>query len=153
MEDENMILDEEALDNILQLCKEKKISLILYKSPMDGIDEENQAYLEGVWKWANENEVPYIDFNKNAAACTYFMNVHSDSYHAYINGAFIITEKLTDLINSLSIPFDHRSNATMDANYKKNAQHYTSRYLKYEVNPFIYLNRYINSSGRLFKGK
>ena len=139
--------DEEALNSILQLCKENDISLILYKSPMDGIDEENQSYLEGVWKWANENEVPHIDFNQNAALYTYFMNVHSDSYHAYINGAFIITEKLMELVNQLNIPFDHKANDTMDANYNKNAQYYTSRYLKYEVNPFIYLNRYINSSG------
>ncbi len=136
-----------ALNDILTLCNEKGIQLYLYKTPMDQMDDVNYGYLKKVFAWAEENGVDYCNFLKEAAGLEYFMNIHSDSYHPYINGAAIITHELANRITAPSYAYAHAENAELTQLYHEIEQGYTVRYLPYEVSPFKVLLRYQNTSG------
>lgn len=47
-------LDLESLNNIVNLCKENGIQLLMYFVPMDSIDELNQKYRYKVWNYCEE---------------------------------------------------------------------------------------------------
>ncbi|MFI3284280.1 MAG: hypothetical protein R3Y57_04275, partial [Erysipelotrichaceae bacterium] len=108
--------DQLALNQIYELCKQEGIELFLYKTPIDSMDDENQSYLKKVWKWAEEKGVPYIDFFEESESLGYKMWIHSDSYHAYINGAEIITNTIAESINEL-YDLSHTSNELLEELY------------------------------------
>lgn len=53
----------EYLEKICSLTKRQKIQLVLLKTPSNPSEEEQMLY-NFVWKFAEENEIPYADFNK-----------------------------------------------------------------------------------------
>lgn len=140
-------LDLESLNNIYELCKEKNIELILYKTPVDGIDIENQSYLHEIWNWAEEKSVPYVDFIDKSKDLGFYMWIHSDSFHAYINGAGMITSYLSEFVNELGIDFNHKEDQVLTDILKEYGQMYTCNYLKFEHDPLKYLSNITHSHG------
>lgn len=133
-------LDLESLNNIYKLCKENDTELLLYKTPIDSMDEENQAYLNAVWDWANEKNIRYIDFLNIAKDIDFNMVFHSDSYHANYAGASIITKYLVEnAINEYS--FNHKNNDFLNNKYNSSALYYDMNSVAIEVNPMRYLDR------------
>lgn len=143
-------LDVESLNNIKKLCDDNDIELILYKTPIDSIDIENQSYLHKIWEWAKENDVSYIDFIAKGRDIEFYMWIHSDSFHAYINGAGMITTYLADLINEKNIEFNHVENQEITDLLINAGQNYTAEYIKSEYDPLKYLKVLKNSHGYVF---
>ncbi|WP_029320786.1 hypothetical protein [Butyrivibrio sp. AE3004] len=77
----------EYLDKIVALCKEKGIQLILTKTPTTGWDTSKHNTVK---KYADENNLEFIDFNENAyyeaSKFKYSRNM-SDDWHCNIRGA------------------------------------------------------------------
>ena len=139
--------DERYLNEILKTCRENGIALYLYKTPVDGVTEEDYAVLQSVWEWAEENNIPYFDFLTYGTDVGLFLNLHLDSYHAFINGSGLITDILAEEISEMDIKFDHKDNPELDKLYYRHSEKYTADYLNNEVNPLIYLKRFANSTG------
>lgn len=140
-------LDLVSLNNIKALCDENDIKLILYKTPMDGMDEQNMSMLRATWDWATKNEVAYVDFFAEAEALNYYMTMHSDSFHAYISGASKITYRLANEINNGEYEFDHQFNEDLEPVYIESAEDFTTDYLNFEYDPNAYLTHLAHSKG------
>lgn len=130
--------DLEALNNIYELCKKEGIELLLYKTPMDSIDPLNQAYRYKVWQWAEEKNIKYVDFVNMTKQLNYYMFVHSDSFHANITGAGIMTDYLAKFIKENYV-FNHQKDEDLDLAYTNSYQDYITSYLFYERLPKTYL--------------
>lgn len=130
--------DLEALNNIYELCKKEGIELLLYKTPMDSIDPLNQAYRYKVWQWAEEKNIKYVDFVNMTKQLDYYMFVHSDSFHANITGAGIMTDYLAKFIKENYV-FNHQKDEDLDLAYTNSYQDYITSYLFYERLPKTYL--------------
>ena len=137
-------LAQESLDNIYQTCIENDIKLILYKTGIDGIDQINQSYRHKVWKWANERDIPYIDYVDEGKQRGYYINIHTDSFHAYISGAGIVTTDLIDLMDTMNIEFNHNHDPRLDKMYESFALDDFGLYLRYEFAPKKYLKTLSN---------
>jgi len=140
--------DQKALNEILQLCKEHGSELLLYKTPVDGISVEDQSILHKVWSWADENGVKHVSFIELADELGYHMQTHTNSGHAYINGASIISNYLSDFIrdNYLNI-FEHKDNELLNKKYKKMTYEFLKGSTSNEYNPMVYLNRIFKYKG------
>lgn len=130
--------DLEALNNIYELCKKEGIELLLYKTPIDSIDPLNQAYRYKVWQWAEEKNIKYVDFVNMTKQLDYYMFVHSDSFHANITGAGIMTDYLAKFIKENYV-FNHQKDEDLDLAYTNSYQDYITSYLFYEGLPKTYL--------------
>lgn len=137
--------DKQALNDIYEICKEKNIELILYKTPIDSLDVENLSYLKKVWDWADEREIKYIDFVRESQEIDFQMCLQSDSFHSYINGASLITSYLSDLIDDSKIK--HTIHEELEKKYYDASNGITVTYLKYEYDPNKYIDRMINFKG------
>ena len=126
-------LDLESLNNIYNLCHENDIELLLYKTPIDGMDVENQSYLHKVWEWANAKDVAYLDFFELQDDLNYLLWLHSDSYHSYVNGAGLITATISDFVKD-NYDIKHTHNEMLDTMYEIGALYYDIEYLRYEYN-------------------
>ena len=126
-------LDLVSLNNIYNLCQDNNIELLLYKTPIDGMDVENQSYLHKVWEWANTKDVPYIDFFELQDELNYLLWLHSDSYHCYINGAGLITATISDVVKN-NYDIKHTENIMLDSMYDISALYHDIEYLTYEYN-------------------
>lgn len=135
-------LDLVSLNNIYNLCKEKGIELLLYKTPIDGMDIENQSYLHKVWEWADEKSVPYIDFFQIQDKLDYWMCVYSDSYHNFINGAGVVTKEISDYVNE-NYHFTITNNK-LDERYNKSAVSLDIKNIQYEYNVYKCFSRMKN---------
>lgn len=123
--------DIDALNNILTLCKENDMDLLLYKTPIDSVSQEDQSYLHKVWQWADDNNVKYIDFLKLAPELGYYMCEYSDSIHAYMNGAGIITNYINNYITD-NYEFNHNENDFYEEIMSSVSFDYTQSYLNQE---------------------
>ena len=139
-------LDLISLNNIYSLCQERNIELILYKTPIDGITQEDQSMLHKVWEWAKEKNINYIDFISLSKELKFYMQIHSDSFHSNINGASIITGYLADYINE-NYDFNHFSNKYLDRLYETEVCELTKSVLNSEYDPLVYLKRLVNTKG------
>ena len=142
-------LDQLSLDNIYNLCKDRGIELLLYKTPIDSLDQENISYLHKVWEWAEEKEVAYVDFIELAPELDFNMWIYSDSFHCYSNGASIITSYLSDTVNKREYKFEHKDNDLLNKLNKTASSFLTVNYLRYECNPQKYYTRMRNYSNLL----
>lgn len=142
-------LDQQSLDNIFNLCQEKGIELLLYKTPIDSLDQENISYLHKVWEWAESKNVKYVDFIELAPKLDFCMWLHSDSFHCYTNGAGIITAYLSDVVNNQEYVFEHKENDLLTKLNKTASSFLTVDYLRYECNPKKYYIRMRNYSNLL----
>lgn len=140
-------LDMESLINIKKICDENDIELILYKTPIDSMDIENQSYLHKIWEWADKENIKYIDFIAEGREKEFYMWIHSDSYHAYINGAGLITYDLSKLINDSDIKFNHKENPEITKLLIDTVPEYTYEYLAGEFDPMKYLRILSESHG------
>lgn len=138
-------LDRVSLDNIYNLCEQNDIQLLLYKTPIDGLDQENISYLHKVWEWADERSIPYIDFIELSPDIDFCMWLHSDSFHSYINGASVITSYISDVVNE-KFTFDHKEIDILTKLNKEGDGWETTEFLNYECNPKKYLRRLYNYS-------
>ena len=118
----------------------------MYKTPIDSLDDENLTYLHRVWDWAEQNDVPYIDFVDKSPKLDFYMCIHSDSFHSYITGASIITSDIAKYFNN-NYQIEHIDNEILEDKYNSSAQGFTLSYLDYEYDPSKYLSRLENYSG------
>lgn len=147
-EDLDLELPEEVvtgLNNILNLCKENDIDLLLYMTPMDNVTQEEQTYRHKVWDWANENDVKYIDMLGNDEKLDFRSVIHHDGYHTFINGASYATDLLANFVKEKYTFDNHKDNEFLNEKCKENLISYSLDVLEREVNPNKYLYRYINS--------
>jgi len=140
--------DLNALNGILQLCKEHGSELILYKTPVDGITVEDQSMLKKVWKWADDNGIKHLSFIELADKLGYHMQTHTNSGHAYINGAAIITNYISDYIkDNFKEVFNHKDNEILNKKYSESYYEYLKGSSLNEYNPMVYLNRIAKHKG------
>ena len=137
--------DVNALNSIYELCQNNNIELILFKTPIDSLDDENLSYLNEVWKWADETGIKYVDFINESPKIDFQMCVQSDSYHSYINGASLITSRLANMINERQI--EHISNVELEKMYFDASNGLTVTYLEYEYDPNKYFDRLLSFKG------
>lgn len=133
-------LDLESLENIYRLCKENDIELMLYKTPVDNIDQENASYLQKVWEWCDEKAVPYLDMIALQDEIDFRMVSHSDSYHCNIVGANAITEKIGSFIND-NYQFEHVDNDVLDDVYRGDSVYKAIDIFRFERNVYRALRR------------
>lgn len=139
-------LDQDSLNNIYYLCKEKNIELVLYKTPIDSMTQEDQSMLHKVWEWADKNEIKYIDFVSLAEGINFYMQIHSDSFHCNINGASILTSYIADFVND-NFDVKHIQNFALDRLYKTEVWSLTKNAVTTEFDPLVYLRRLKNTEG------
>lgn len=137
--------DINSLNNIKKLCDENEIELILYKTPIDSLDQENLSYLNKVWEWANQNNTRYMDFIEESERIDFQLWIQSDSYHSYINGASLITSELSKLIDPNTIV--HNENDFLEEMYSNSSMNFVVSYLNYEYDASKYLKRLLNYKG------
>ena len=148
-EDIDVELDEMdviSLNNIYELCNNNGIQLLLYKTPIDGITQEDQSYLHKVWEWADEKEIKYIDFIQCARDLKFYMQIHSDSFHCNINGASILTGYISNFVNE-NYSFNHKDNIELDEKYDESVYSLTENAIVKEYDPLVYLKRLSNVNG------
>lgn len=138
--------DEEALNDIWALCQENDIELLLYKTPIDSLDNDNLTYLHRVWEWAERNGIPYIDFVEKSPNIKFYMCIHSNSFHSYITGASVITGDLAKYIKQ-NYEFNHTINEDLESKYQFSERNYVLSSLNYEYDPAKYLPRLMNYHG------
>ena len=140
-------LDEEDIDglnNILDLCKEKDIQLLLYMMPMDSLTAENQGALDKVWQWADENDVKYLDFVQLSRKINYRLQIHNNGAHCFSNGASYITDYLMNFVKENYVFEHHTQNKELDSLYDLYVPGLTASVFRTEYNPVKYLSRLIN---------
>ena len=128
----------EYLNAIYDLCKENNIALFLYKTQVDGIDEYNQSVRHLLWKWADERNIPYYDFIDNLWDDNFYINIHTDSFHPYINGAGIVTNRIANEIKKMNIDFNHKSFEELDNLYEYNSRINLVQMTRFEHDPKQY---------------
>ena len=139
-------LDEQSLNEIYEICQQNGIQLYLSKTPIDGISEEDYASLLALWQWAEDHNVPYYDFLSHAEELGYYMQVHSDGFHTYVNGAAFATDTLALKLQEMNLAFTHTSYKELDDLYRTSAQPYTGYDVNFEDDPLKVLLRLRHSS-------
>ncbi|GEM_PF-1765934 len=137
--------DLESLNAIYDLCQKNNIELLLYKTPVDSFTREDQSMMHKMWEWADEHSVKYIDFFAESKKLSFYMGIHSDAFHAYINGASMITRRISDEVNTYEI--ESYDSEILKENYETEERTYTYYALQYETYPITYLKRLENTSG------
>lgn len=140
-------LDLESLNNIVSLCKENDIQLMMYFVPMDMVDEINQKYRYKVWDFCEENDIKYVDFVDLSFELDYRIPIHNDGFHSMVSGASCITNYLANFIKDNDYEFVHKNNDELNNIYRKYIYIYDFALLRGEHNPNKYLDRVINFPG------
>jgi len=140
--------DIKALNEIKQTCDENNIILYLYKTPIDGMTEENAGALDKVWRWAEENNVAYSDFYRESEELEFYMNIHSDAFHCYYHGATFLTDLLAERISVYNL--SHEGDSELDDKYIQTAKDLTNKVISYEDDPYKILKRLKNANGYSF---
>ncbi|MCI6090903.1 MAG: hypothetical protein PT938_03480 [Solobacterium sp.] len=136
-------LDLESLNNILNLCRENDIELLMYFVPMDMLDELNQKYRYKVWNFCDENNVKYVDFANLSNELDYRIPIHNDGFHSRVTGASITTSYLANFIKENGYEFNHSNNGSLNGLYNYYIDYYSYALLNGEHNPDKYLNRIV----------
>ncbi len=143
-------IDLYSLERIYEICEEHGTKILFYKTPINGIDEENQAYLNEVWKWAEVHGIPYIDFIRLSKDLGFYMGIHSLDFHANIAGAGIITTYLADTVNSMGVSFDHQNNDELNSLYLNNGEDLMIKDMVFEHDPVKYMHMLEGKTGYRF---
>ena len=136
-------LDLESLNNILDLCKENNIELLMYFVPMDMLDELNQKYRYKVWDYCDENRINYVDFVDISEELDYRIPIHNDGFHSNVIGASVTTSYLADFIKENNYEFNHKDNADLNNLYEYYVGLYDYFLFNGEHNPNKYLDRIV----------
>ena len=96
-------IDKSFLPEIIRLCKENNIQLILVRVPILRFEEEGTSppeldkYLQDLKAYSEENDIPLIDFDQKEIRAEYFV----DAIHMNENGKVFFTEELIQKLNSI----------------------------------------------------
>lgn len=137
-------LDLESLNNIVNLCKENGIQLLMYFVPMDSIDELNQKYRYKVWNYCEEKNIDYIDFVDLSEKLDYRIPIHNDGAHSRTSGASIITNYIANFLKENDYEFNHKDNELLNELYIESIDYMDYLLLFGEHNPSRYLYRIVN---------
>ena len=133
----------ETLNEIYDLAKSHGSTLYLYKTPIDSFKEYDQAQLNDVWKWAKEKDIAYRDFFD---LDDFYMYIHSDSFHCYVNGAAYLTSELAKTTKDIT-SYNHHEDNALSALYTKRAQAIVREVIKSEADPYKVMPYIFNSKG------
>ena len=137
-------LDLESLNNIVNLCKENGIRILMYFVPMDSIDELNQKYRYKVWNYCEEKNIDYIDFVDLSEKLDYRIPIHNDGAHSRTSGASIITNYIANFLKENNYEFNHKDNELLNELYIESIDYMDYLLLFGEHNPSRYLYRIVN---------
>lgn len=138
-------LDLWALENIYELCEQKGIQLVFYKTPIDSMRSIDKAYLKEVFAWGQERDIPYVNFFEEQRSLGFYIGIHSDSYHLNVTGANIVTNYLADFIEQLPVTFDHKYNQDFQGRLTYNAKQLDVQAIKQERDPYKCVERLKNN--------
>lgn len=138
-------LDFESLNNIVSLCKENDIELMMYFMPMDMLDELNQKFRYKVWDYCEKNNIKYVDFVDLSEELDYRIPIHNDGFHSKTTGANVIISYLANFVKENGYKFSHKDNNKLNDIYKYYIDHYDYLVLCGEHNPNKYLNRVVKN--------
>lgn len=91
------------LPEIIRLCKENDIQLILVRTPILRFEEPGteppglHAYIQDLTRYLEENKIPFLDFDQKNFSSEYF----SDTLHLNEQGEKIFTEKLIKALETI----------------------------------------------------
>ena len=142
-------LDLVSLNDIYNLCRKNGIQLLMYKTPIDNIDALNYSYLNKVWEWCDQHDVPYLDMIALQDEIDFNMVSHSDSYHCNIVGANAITSKIGEFAKD-NFEFNHNINQDLDILYRKDSVNKDLHIYEFERNVYRALERIENQDVTLF---
>ena len=137
-------LDLESLNNILNLCRENNIELLMYFTPIDMLDELNQKYRYKVWEYCEENNVKFVDFVDLSEELDYRIPVHNDGFHSKVTGANVTTSYLANFIKENNYEFNHKEDENLNRLYEYYVDLYDYFLFYGEHNPVKYLDRVVN---------
>ena len=137
-------LDLDSLNNILNLCRENNIELLMYFTPMDMLDELNQKYRYKVWEYCEDNNVKYVDFVDLSEELDYRIPVHNDGFHSKVTGANVTTSYLANFIKDNNYEFNHKEDENLNKLYEYYVDLYDYFLFYGEHNPGKYLDRVVN---------
>lgn len=137
-------LDLDSLNNILNLCRENNIELLMYFTPMDMLDELNQKYRYKVWEYCEDNNVKYVDFVDLSEELDYRIPVHNDGFHSKVTGANVTTSYLANFVKENNYEFDHKDDENLNKLYEYYVDLYDYFLFNGEHNPDKYLDRVVN---------
>lgn len=96
-------VDSTFLPEVIRLCRENGIQLVLVRMPIlryydpaerpNGLDE----YIQGLSSYLNENDVPFLDFDQKDMPPEFF----SDTLHLNEQGEARFTQMLTDALRTI----------------------------------------------------
>ncbi|MBQ9327984.1 MAG: hypothetical protein IJ225_05560 [Solobacterium sp.] len=124
------------IDRFQQLCEEEQIHLIFVKTPYQE-DQADADKLAGIWKYLKEKKIEYIDFLDLAEELEWFLDMDGDTWHNNTWGAEIVTNYLSDYIESRKYVRSHQKNEDVERVYIE-ASHRTAKYLLDYKNENIY---------------
>lgn len=117
-------LGEKYLQKIIQLCRDKNVSLVIYTSPGPHTEDE-MAQLNTISDIAGKNNIKYINFNKiwKETGIDYAVDMR-DSGHVNNSGAEKVTDFLTRYLQEKYLFADHRGDGNysvwdLDSRYQK----------------------------------
>ena len=96
-------VDKSFLPEVIQLCKENHIQLIMVRMPISRFEEPGtepaglNPYIQKLDTYLEQNNVPFFDFDQKELTEEYF----TDSLHLNERGRAIFTEKLTESLMTL----------------------------------------------------
>lgn len=126
----------EAIDELIDLCKEEGIKLVFVKTPYI-IDQESTNTLASIWNYLDKKNVSYIDYIQKAEQLDWFIDMDGDTWHNNSWGAEIITKDLASYVKENNLVKNHRKNKTYE-NIITETLKYTSYALMNNKNVNIY---------------
>lgn len=126
----------EAIDELIDLCKEEGIKLVFVKTPYI-IDQESTNTLASIWNYLDKKNVSYIDYIQKAEQLDWFIDMDGDTWHNNSWGAEIITKDLASYVKDNNLVKNHRKNKTYE-NIITETLKYTSYALMNNKNVNIY---------------
>lgn len=126
-------LDLDSLNNILNLCRENNIELLMYFTPMDMLDELNQKYRYKVWEYCEDNNVKYVDFVDLSVELDYRIPIHNDGFHSKVTGANVTTSYLANFVKENNYEFDHKDDENLNKLYEYYVDLYDYFYLMVNI--------------------
>ena len=103
--------DLEAFNNIIDLCRENNIKLILFKAAID-IDQENYDYLQAIWDIADQKGIEHVDFLALAEEIGFTLGMDGDTWHNNTWGAQKTSKYLANYIKEHNYITKHVDNNT-----------------------------------------
>lgn len=101
--DFNDQVEKSFLPEVIRLCKENDIQLILVRMPILAFEEPGSqpegldTYVRDLARYLDENGIPFFDFDQKEMTAEYF----TDSLHLNEQGRTIFTQQLTESLTSV----------------------------------------------------